>query len=106
MFGYGVRGRETDGWGVGGQADRAGVRGSSTKGTGVEGNGNPGVYGYGNIGVHGGDGKDRIYGGSGNYRVYSGGHFKDVIDCGRGKRDWAEVDASDKVVRCERLKHV
>jgi hypothetical protein len=69
-FGYGVMGRATDGWGVDGQADRAGVRGGNHKGIGVQGTGptgvsgfgdgqlgsgltGVGVKGYGEIGVHG-----------------------------------------------------
>ena len=47
QFGYGVRGRATDGWGVDGQADRAGVRGSSGTGIGVDGSGFTGVRGFG-----------------------------------------------------------
>ena len=47
--GYGVMGRATDGWGVDGQADRAGVRGHTTKGIGVEGSGPTGVRGFGTV---------------------------------------------------------
>jgi hypothetical protein len=49
IWGYGVMGRATDGWGVDGQADRAGVRGSSTKGSGVEGHGPTGIHGFGQV---------------------------------------------------------
>ena len=47
QFGYGVMGRATDGWGVDGQADRAGVRGTSFNGAGVQGSGYSGVTGFG-----------------------------------------------------------
>ena len=46
-FGYGVKGRATDGWGVDGQADRAGVRGGSTIGIGVQGIAPTGMHGFG-----------------------------------------------------------
>ena len=70
QLGFGVIGKATDGWGVDGQADRGGVRGSSLKGVGVQGSGYPGVmgWGYGHVGSGGtgvkGDGDVGVWGNS------------------------------------------
>ena len=53
--------------------------------------------------IHGDNGVDRLYGGKGNDRIYSAGRVSDVVKCGRGNRDWAEVNPSDKVEGCERV---
>ncbi len=66
--------------------------------------GNDVVYGRaGNDRIYGEDGEDRLYGGKGRDRIYTAGAQADVVDCGRGGRDWAEVNASDQVVNCERV---
>jgi Ca2+-binding RTX toxin-like protein len=57
----------------------------------------------GNDVIHGDNGVDRLYGGKGNDRIYSAGRVSDVVKCGRGNRDWAEVNPSDKVEGCERV---
>jgi RTX calcium-binding nonapeptide repeat (4 copies) len=73
-------------------------------------NGNPGedrVYGgQGNDKIFGGDGKDQEYGSKGRDRISSAGLEADVVDCGPGGRDWAEVDPLDTVVNCERVEMV
>ena len=53
--------------------------------------------------IHGDNGVDRLYGGKGNDRIFSAGRVSDVMNCGRGNRDWAKVNPSDKVVGCERV---
>ena len=53
--------------------------------------------------IHGDNGADRLYGGKGNDRIYSAGRVRDVVNCGLGNRDWAEVNPSDTVVGCERV---
>jgi hypothetical protein len=84
-FGYGVKGRATDGWGVDGQADRAGVRGGSTIGIGVQGIAPTGMHGFGQgqngTGVLGecfdgfgvvGKGKNGVYGESSTPDAWAG----------------------------------
>jgi Ca2+-binding RTX toxin-like protein len=62
------------------------------------------IYGKrGNDTIYGENGDDSLYGGKGRDRLYSAGTYMDVVDCGRGGRDRAEVDASDQVVNCERV---
>ena len=53
--------------------------------------------------IRGENGEDRLYGGKGNDHIFSAGRVSDVVNCGRGNRDWAEVNPSDKVVGCERV---
>jgi Ca2+-binding RTX toxin-like protein len=60
----------------------------------------------GNDRIYGENDQDTLYGGKGRDRIYSAGAHADVVDCGRDRRDWAEVDASDQVVRCERVVEV
>jgi RTX calcium-binding nonapeptide repeat (4 copies) len=55
--------------------------------------------------IRGWSGEDRLHGGKGNDRFYSAGLRRDMIFCGPG-RDWAEVNSSDRVVNCERVKEV
>jgi Ca2+-binding RTX toxin-like protein len=55
--------------------------------------------------IRGDSGEDRLHGGKGNDRFYSAGLRRDVIYCGPGI-DWAEVNSSDRVVNCERVKKV
>jgi hypothetical protein len=38
-----------------------------------------------------------------NDRIFTAGRVSDVVKCGRGSRDWAEVNPSDKVEGCERV---
>jgi Ca2+-binding RTX toxin-like protein len=57
--------------------------------------------------LYGGDGTDTLRGGMGRDRIYTAGRYFDRVDCGRGKRDFAEVDAADQVARnCERVRTV
>ena len=65
--------------------------------------------------IVGARGEDRIYGGSGidkqlgergNDRILTAGGRPDVVNCGRGRHDFAEVDPSDTVKNCERVKTV
>ena len=71
--------------------------------------------GTGNDKVYGGAGKDKIsgkngedeeYGGKGKDHIWSAGEERDVVDCGRGGKDVAEVDPLDQVVNCERVEVV
>lgn len=65
------------------------------------------IYGQrGNDRIFGGDGQDREYGGKGRDRISSAGLERDEVNCGSGKRDFAEVDPLDQVVNCERVKVV
>ena len=65
--------------------------------------------------IVGGRGEDRIYGGSGidrqlgqrgNDRILTAGARPDVVDCGRGRHDFARVDPTDKVRNCEEVRTV
>jgi Ca2+-binding RTX toxin-like protein len=62
--------------------------------------------GRGNDKIYGGDDADTQYGGRGRDRIFTAGHVRDVVNCGRGGRDWAEVDPLDQIVNCERVKVV
>ena len=67
--------------------------------------------GVGNDELKGDEGDDRLIGGRG-YNRYSGGDGSDriyarngrseIVECGPG-RDWAKVDRSDRLRRCERV---
>ena len=58
----------------------------------------------GNDQIYGESGQDQLYGGKGRDRIFSAGNQVDVVDCGRGDRDRAEVDALDQVsANCERV---
>jgi Ca2+-binding RTX toxin-like protein len=54
--------------------------------------------------IYGGDQNDTLRGGAGNDRIFTAGEIRDVVDCGRGKRDLAEVDPRDTVKNCERVR--
>ena len=54
--------------------------------------------------INPGSGSDTVLAGRGNDRVNARGSVADTIDCGRGKRDVAIVDALDSTRRCERVR--
>ncbi len=56
--------------------------------------------------IYGGSGTDRQRGERGNDRILSAGRRPDVVDCGRGRDDFAKVDPSDTVINCERVRTV
>jgi Ca2+-binding RTX toxin-like protein len=60
--------------------------------------------GPGNDILTGGPDKDKLTGGRGNDVINAADHEKDVIDCGKGRRDRATVDKIDRVRGCEQLK--
>ncbi|MDQ3933205.1 MAG: thrombospondin type 3 repeat-containing protein [Actinomycetota bacterium] len=87
------------------------------------GNGNDSAFGGdGNDSVKGGDGNDRLDGGRGNDKLSGGkgknkyaagsgndavsarNSVKENIDCGKGSKDTATVDRSDKVKNCETVR--
>ena len=53
-----------------------------------------------------GAGSDRIAAGGGNDRVLARGTVRDRIDCGRGRRDVAIVDALDTTRNCEKVRRL
>jgi Ca2+-binding RTX toxin-like protein len=55
--------------------------------------------------LYGENGEDKIYGNRGKDRIFTAGAHFDTVDCGRGK-DFAEVDAEDVHVNCERVEVV
>jgi hypothetical protein len=82
--GYGVGGKASDGWGVDGEGERAGVRGHSTQGTGVEGVSvnNFGIFGQGKAGVVG---KSGTNGFEGVYGQHLGSSGYGVVGDGKGE---------------------
>ena len=56
----------------------------------------------GNDRLVGGRGFNRYSGGDGNDRIYARNGRAEIVECGAG-RDWAKVDRSDKLRRCERV---
>jgi Ca2+-binding RTX toxin-like protein len=54
--------------------------------------------------IYGGDGQDLQRGGRGNDRIITAGLQADVVNCGRGRDDFARVDPSDTVKGCERVR--
>jgi uncharacterized delta-60 repeat protein len=68
----------------------------------VDGNsGNDEIKGdAGNDRLVGGRGFNRYSGGAGNDRIYARNGRAEIVECGPG-RDWAKVDRSDRLRRCE-----
>lgn len=63
------------------------------------------IYGNGEADViSGGKGSDVIGGGPGNDLIRTRDGSVDVIDCGRGRKDRAEVGPGDRVSGCEIVK--
>jgi hypothetical protein len=60
--------------------------------------------GPGNDKLTGGKGKNRYSAGAGNDTVNARNRKKETIDCGKGKKDRATVDKSDKVKNCETVR--
>jgi hypothetical protein len=55
--------------------------------------------------LHGGKGEDALYGGKGNDRLRARDSFRDLVDCGPGRRDVAVVGLTeDGVYDCERVR--
>jgi Ca2+-binding RTX toxin-like protein len=62
--------------------------------------------GRGDDRLFGGDGVDTLRGDAGNDRLYSAGRLAEVVNCGRGREDFAEVNPSDTVKGCEQVRTV
>lgn len=55
--------------------------------------------------LNGGPGRDELRGGKGNDRLRARDRERDLVSCGKGKRDRARVDRKDEVLKsCERVK--
>jgi Ca2+-binding RTX toxin-like protein len=59
--------------------------------------------GAGNDRMAGNGGRNRLSGGRGNDRINSVNGRRDTVKCGRGGRDRARVDRSDRTRGCERV---
>ena len=51
--------------------------------------------------LRGNGGQNRLYGGGGNDRLDARNGRRDLVNCGRGRADVAQVDAADRLVGCE-----
>ncbi len=54
----------------------------------------------------GGAGRNVVKGGAGNDRVNAANGVRDLVDCGRGRRDAAKADRVDRLRGCERVRRV
>lgn len=62
------------------------------------------VGGAGNDVLTGGPGRNVYLAGPGNDRVNARNRRRETINCGKGRRDVAVVDRSDRVRGCERVR--
>ncbi|HEY1595118.1 MAG TPA: hypothetical protein VGF74_06970 [Thermoleophilaceae bacterium] len=60
--------------------------------------------GAGNDRITAGPGRNKVSGGAGNDRINVRNHKRDVVNCGKGKRDRVVADKRDKLRGCERVK--
>jgi hypothetical protein len=51
----------------------------------------------------GGSGRNAYDGGAGNDAINARNRRREAVDCGKGTRDRATVDRSDRVRHCERV---
>jgi Tol biopolymer transport system component len=60
--------------------------------------------GAGNDRITAGPGRNKVSGGAGNDRINVRNHRRDVVNCGKGKRDRVTADKRDKLRGCEIVK--
>jgi Tol biopolymer transport system component len=60
--------------------------------------------GAGNDRITAGSGRNRVSGGSGNDRINVRNHKRDVVNCGKGKKDRVVADRTDRLRGCERIR--
>jgi dipeptidyl aminopeptidase/acylaminoacyl peptidase len=59
--------------------------------------------GAGNDRITAGPGRNKVSGGSGNDRINVRNHRRDVVNCGKGRKDRVVADRADKLRGCERV---
>lgn len=60
--------------------------------------------GAGNDMITAGPGRNKVSGGAGNDRINVRNHKRDVVNCGKGKKDRVVADKKDKLRGCEKVK--
>jgi Ca2+-binding RTX toxin-like protein len=60
--------------------------------------------GNGNDTISAGPGKNKVSGGAGNDKINVRNHKRDVVNCGKGKKDRVVADKVDKLRGCEHVK--
>jgi Tol biopolymer transport system component len=60
--------------------------------------------GSGNDRITAGPGKNKISGGAGNDKINARNHKRDIVNCGKGRKDRVVADRSDKLRGCEQVK--
>lgn len=58
----------------------------------------------GNDYIKGGNGRDKIWAGSGNDEIHVDDGNRDIVDCGKGRKDLVYADPRDKLKNCEMIR--